>query len=378
MKYKPFGNTGINISCLGFGAMRLPTIIKDGNEIVDEELSIEMFNRAYQKGINYFDSAYFYCGGLSEVVMGKALKPFRNNVYVSTKSPGHLVKKKGDYRRILEEQLTKLDMDYIDFYHFHGIGYENFYETDKNFGWIADAERAKSEGLIKHISFSFHDRPENMIKLVDTGLFESVLCQYNLIDRSNEEAIRYAKSKGLGVAVMGPVGGGRVAGLPREVLESVGLASNNNAELALKFVLSNPDIDCALSGMGSMQMVEENTAAAASDKKLSEEEVASINSLMEKNKKLSELYCTGCSYCMPCPKQVNIPKVFELMNYYKIYGLKNYARNGYREIGTNEWVPGKRADSCINCGVCEEKCPQKIKIRLQLKQSHEALRDGAE
>lgn len=373
MEYKKFGNTGIEISRLGFGCMRFPMTKAGGKDVVDEEKTIEMLLKGYELGINYFDTAYFYCEGLSENTLGKALKGIRDKVYVSTKSPGHLLKKEGDYRRILEEQLAKLDMDYVDFYHFHGIGYEGFLDLDKKTKWLSEAQKAKEEGLIKHISFSFHDKPENMIKLIDLGVFESVLCQYNAIDRSNEEAISYAKSKGLGVVVMGPVGGGRVSGLPKEVAEKLGIKVNSNAELALRFVFSNPDIDCALSGMGNIDMVVENCSTASNINPLSNDEIDAINNMMEENKRLSELYCTGCSYCVPCPQGVNIPHIFKMMNFYKIYGIEEYSRNGYAEIGTNPWVPGKRADACNECGACEKKCPQKIKIREQLKECHKAL-----
>ena len=372
MKYNDFGKTGVKISALGFGCMRLPMVKVNGGEIVDEEKTIPLIHRAIELGVNYFDSAYMYCEGLSENALGKALKGKRDRVIVSTKSPGSVVKKPGDYRATLEEQLKKLDMDYIDFYHFHGIGYDGFFENDRNSNWHKEAIKAKEEGLIKHISFSFHDKPEAMIKLIDTGFFESVLCQYNVIDRSNEAAIAYAKEKGLGVAVMGPLGGGRVSGLPRQIADKLGLKIKASAELGIRFVLSNPNIDCALSGMSSLQMLEENAATASNPEVLSKEEIDGINGMMEENRKLSELYCTGCKYCMPCPSNVNIPYIFSLMNYYKIYGIKEFARDRYN-IEKNAWLKGSRADECVECGICEEKCPQKIKIREQLKESHAAL-----
>jgi|LSQX01.2.fsa_nt_gb predicted aldo/keto reductase-like oxidoreductase len=373
MKYSKFGNTGVQISRLGFGCMRLPMIRVNDTEVVDEDKTVHMLRRAYELGVNYYDTAYFYCENMSENVLGKALKGIRDKVNVSTKCPSHLVKKEGDYRRFLEEQLSRLDMDCVDFYHFHGISYKSFTDIDKKTKWLNEAYKAKEEGLIKHISFSFHDKPENMIKLVDLGVFESVLCQYNIIDRSNEKAIAHAKSKGLGVVIMGPVGGGKVSGLPKDLAKKLGVEVNSNADLALRFVLSNQDIDCALSGMGSIEMVEENCSTASNGDPLSQKEIEAINKMMEENKKLSELYCTGCSYCMPCPEKVNIPHIFSMMNYYKIYGILDFSKNGYAEIGTNQWVEGKRADACIECGICETKCPQKIKIREQLKESHKAL-----
>ena len=377
MRFTTFGSTGIKISALGFGCMRFPMIKVNGRDVVDEDQVAEMIHRAYALGVNYYDSAYFYCNGLSEAALGKALQGFRDQVLVSTKSPGHLLKKPGDFRRILEEQLQRLGTDVIDFYHFHGIGYDKFFAIDKLTNWQSEAFRAREEGLIRQISFSFHDRPENMIKLIDLGLFTSVLCQYNAIDRSNEPSIAYARAAGLGTVVMGPLGGGRVSGLPADVAARLGVQVKSNAELALRFVFANPHIDCALSGMASLAMVEENAAIAARGDPLSQLEVKAINELMAENAKLAQLYCTGCGYCMPCPAQVNIPHTFKMMNIYRIYGIKEYARSGYADIGVNQWLPGKLADACTACGLCETKCPQKLPIRKQLKESHEALASPA-
>lgn len=372
MRYKKFGNTGLDISVLGFGCMRLPMKKIGDKDFVEEDKTIEMIHRAYELGVNYYDSAYFYCGGQSETVLGKALKGIRDKVIVSTKSPGHLVKKPGDYTRILEEQLKKLDMDFIDFYHFHGIGFDNFHKTDDASGWLKEAHRAKEQGMIKHISFSFHDKPESIAKLVDLGLFESMLCQYNAIDKSNADGMAYASKKGLGVVVMGPLGGGKVSGMPKETAEKLGISVKSSAELALRFVLSNNDIDCALSGMGSLQMVEENAATASNEAPLSDMEIKAIDSMMAENEKLANLYCTGCGYCVPCPAGVNIPHIFKAMNYYSVYNTVEYAVGEYAGIG-GQWIPGRNASACTECGICETRCPQKLKIREQLKESHKVL-----
>lgn len=373
MRYKPFGKTGLMISALGFGGMRFPMVKIGQEERVDEEQVGLMIRRAYELGVNYFDSAYFYCKGQSEAALGKALKGIRDKVLVSTKSPGHLLHKPGDCRRILDEQLQRLDMPFIDFYHFHGIGYDNFHETDQRTGWIKDILRAREEGLVRHVSFSFHDQPPALARLVDLGLFESVLCQYNALDRSNESGLAHARSRGLGTVVMGPLGGGRVSGLPPSVAATLGIQARSSAELALRFVFANPNIDCALSGMETVAMVEENAAMAASGDPLGESERAALNAMMEENRKLSDLYCTGCSYCLPCPAQVNIPHIFRMMNYKRIYQLDEFSRKGYASIGVDPWIPGTQADACTECGACEAKCPQKLPIRQQLKESHRAL-----
>ncbi len=373
MQYREFGSTGIRISALGFGAMRLPEIEENGTYRVDEERALAVITRAFELGVNYIDTAYGYCHGNSEIVVGKALKGWRDKVYLSTKIPTWLVKDRGDYRRFLEEQLRKLDVDYIDFYHFHALNQERWENYVLKYNLLDEAQKAKEEGLIKHISFSFHDRPEVLKQLVDVGIFSSLLCQYNLLDRVNEEAIAYAQKKGVGVVVMGPVAGGRLAASSPVIQRLLEGRTVSTPELALRFVLANKNVSCALSGMNTIEMVEQNAAAASLDTPLTEEELERINKAMEENQRLADLYCTGCDYCMPCPNGVNIPLNFRLMNYHRVYGLTEYAREQYKKIGTVEELKGKRAEDCIECGICETKCPQKIEIRKQLRETAAAL-----
>ncbi len=368
MKYRKFGNTGVMVSALGFGTMRLPEYEKNGTRIVNEEKSIEILHRAFDLGVNYIDSAYGYCGGKSEIIAGKALKGYRDQVYVSTKSPIMSITKKSDYRRILEEQLKKLDVESIDFYHFHSLNKNLWENTVLKFNLIEDAQRAKEEGLIKHISFSFHDKPEVLIQLIDTGLFETLLCQYNLLYQANKDAIAYANKKGVGVAIMGPIAGGRLASRSEIIEKSLGGKAKSTAEVALRFVLSNPNVSVALSGMNSIEMVEENAAVASLDNPLSDEEINRINEILEENRKLAELYCTGCEYCLPCPNGIQIPRIFTILNYYKVYGLKDYAKKEFAKVGKEESYGSSPLD-CAECGNCEEKCPQNIKIREKLKEA---------
>jgi len=369
MKYREFGNTGVKISVLGFGAMRLPMLKENGKMIIDEDKAIAMLRRAYDGGVNYFDTAYMYCDGQSEGIVGKALKDIRDKVYISTKYPNWSRGEKDDYRKTLEEQMKRLDVTYVDFYHFHGLNYKGYEESLIGKGLLGEAIKAKNEGLIKHISFSFHDHPDALKKLVDTGDFETVLCQYNFLDRSNEDAIAYAKQKGMGVVVMGPVAGGRIAGMDPEFAGKAGIKVSSNAELAMRFVFANKNVDCALSGMSTIEMVDENVVTSSlADNPLSEKDLDSLEKLMNEYKRLSELYCTGCNYCMPCPNDVNIPFIFSQMNNYRIYGLKDLAKSEYERIGKENGISGEKADKCIECGICETKCPQKIEIIRQLKE----------
>lgn len=376
MQYKPFGNTGLQISALGFGAMRLPMQWsedgKEGHVCTDE--AVAMLRHAFEKGVNYVDTAWFYNEGESEVAVGKALKDgWREKVTLSSKLPVGLVKKREDGFGFLEKQLERLDADCIDIYHLHGISKDQMENIVDRFHLIDDMLKAKDQGLIKHLSFSFHDKPEEMIPIIDRGCFSSVLCQYNLLDRANEESIAYAKSKGLGVVVMGPVAGGRLRSSSEALEKAVSGRAISTPELALRFVLSNPSVDCALSGMETMQMVDENVRVASDATALTVDEKVAIDQTAKELARLSELYCTGCEYCMPCPQEVCISKCFEFMNYDQVYGLKEIARERYAQIGKPWIAKGKDASHCIECGACEKKCPQKIPIIEQLKKTHAAL-----
>ncbi|MCL2372339.1 MAG: aldo/keto reductase [Defluviitaleaceae bacterium] len=374
MVYKSFGNTGIKVSALGFGAMRLP-MTGENNSQIDEELAIPLMRRAFQLGVNYIDTAPYYCEALSEVAVGKAIKDCRDQVYLSTKNPIQN-DSAADWMGRLESSLKKLDTDYIDFYHFWGINQKSFrhWETLTD-GPLQAAQRAKDQGLIRHLSFSYHDKAENLRYIVDSGHFESVLIQYNLIDRSNEENLAYAKEKGLGVVVMGPVGGGRL-GAPSDVIR--GLLKEkpaSSAEMAMRFVFANPNVDISLSGMQNLAQLEENAAIAARGGQLTPAELTQVIAMMEENKKLAELYCTSCDYCKPCPQEINIPLLFNTMNTHRVYGLTDHAKSNYAIIraGTNQWLKSAKIEACTECGVCETKCPQKLPIIKQLKETHEVL-----
>jgi uncharacterized protein len=377
MIYKPFGQTGIRLSALGFGAMRLPM---ENENRVDDAKAVPLMQRAFELGVNYVDTAPYYCGKDSERAVGLALKGWRDKVYLSTKNP-ETNSNGAKWRKNLENSLKKLDTDYIDFYHLWGIGLDNFRKMEQEGGPIGEAKKALEEGLIKHLCFSFHDKPDNMLPILDSGYFTSVLCQYNLLDRGNEAAIAHAKEKGLGVIIMGPVGGGRL-GAPSDIVRGlIQTEIKSSAEMALRFVLANPNVNIALSGMENVQMLEENVKVASIGGQLTETELEQVKAMLDENKRLMDLYCTGCNYCMPCPQKINIPFLFRLMNYHRVYQLTDYAKAEYRKttIPLDErkqpWDKdnGLDASHCIECGACEKKCPQKLKIIQQLKETRKAL-----
>lgn len=371
MIYRKFGSTGKEISSLGFGCMRLPEFEKDGQWFIDEEKAIPMLHKAYENGVNYFDTAPYYLHSNSEATVGKAFKGIRDKVMLSTKIPLEEANVSGDYRRVLEKSLKKMDTEYIDFYHFWGIDKAGFDDKVMGLGLIKEALKAKEEGLIRHISFSFHDKPEYIKYIIDKAeVMETMLVQYNLLDRNNEEMINYAASKGLGVVIMGPVGGGRLAAPTNLSTKLTGKSAIATYELAFKFVLGNPGVSCALSGMGSMEMVDKNLAIAGEENPLTEEEWKQLGLAVDQLKKFSDLYCTGCEYCQPCPMDIKIPQIFNMFTYHNVYGLTDHAKNEMKDYLNKG---GKTISDCIDCGNCESKCPQKLEIRKQLKRVEEIL-----
>ncbi|GAB4296457.1 MAG: aldo/keto reductase [Myxococcota bacterium] len=373
MIYRELGRTGEKVSRLGLGAMRLKLLPSQKLSEIDVGETERLVNYCYEQGINYFDTAWMYHGGESERVVGRLIKPFRKEIYLSTKSPGYKIKKRGDFRRIFEEQLKKLETDYLDFYFLHGISWESSEEVRRRDDWFEGIQKLKEEGLVKHICFSFHGEEGDIERLVDTGIFEAMLVQYNILDRKNRRAMKYAKEKGLGVLVMSPVGGGRIADFSAATMEKFGFDHRKRVELAFRFVFANCDVDCALSGMSTAEMARENIGYLMNTEPLSSEEGEGIERVAGELEKLAGLYCTGCNYCMPCPEEVNIPEIFAQVNNYRIYGMRDYARKQYSDIGVHPWMPGAKADMCTSCGECLEKCPQKLDIPDELKKAREML-----
>jgi len=364
VRYRALGKTGFQVSALGFGAMRLP--MRDDR--VDEELAVPIVRRALELGVNYVDSAWGYCNGTSEIAVGRAIAGWpRNRVYLSTKQPVRSPEDVAQWRSRLETQLLRLNTSYIDIYNCHNLQWADFLAyVAPNGGVLEQARRAQVEGLIRHFSLSCHDSPENMRRFIDTGEFASMTLQYNLLDRANAEVIAHAHEQGVGIAVMGPVGGGRLA-MPPSVLERYapdGGTIGSMPELALRFVLANPGVSVALSGMNTLEQVEENVATAGAVRPLEASEQRRIDAALDAVKREADLYCTGCGYCVPCPNEVKIPDNFKLMGYYRLYELPEYARRQYAWMVSR----GGAASQCKECHECEAKCPQGLPIVERLRE----------
>ena len=270
--------------------MRLPM---EGDR-VNRELAIPMIHRAFEAGVNYIDTAAGYCHGDGQRAVGEALRGWRDSVIVSTKNP-YYGEDEREWWQNLENSIERLQVAHIDIYNTHGVNKERFEEAvvPRVSKWMA---RAREQGLIRHISTSFHDKNEVLRMIVDSGLYESITLQYNMLDRQLEDGIAYAHERKVGVVVMGPVGGGRLGSSSDEFSRLVP-DIDRIPELALRFVLSNHNVAVALSGMSAIEQVEENLAVASDGRTLSEDDVRIINEHVDRLKNMADAYCTGCTDC---------------------------------------------------------------------------------
>lgn len=368
MQYRKLGKTEDKVSILGMGCMRFPKVRRDGKEYVDLEMAESLLVRAYEKGINYYDCAPAYCDRKCEQIVGKTVRPFRKNIMLSSKIPLQEVKKPEDYRYWLERSLNHMQTDYLDNYLFWGINRELFEKVIEPFDLLTEGQRAKEEGLVRRIALSVHDLPENICYMLERaekyGMgFDMILCQYNLLDRKNSEVLTFAKEHGIGTMVMGPVAGGRLA-WPSVLSQKMGEKEQiPTSELALRYVMENQNVDCTLSGMSSLEMIDENTAVADEIGHTPGEFQERMEGAAKKLEELARLYCTGCGYCQPCPANIEIGKLLYLVNCDRVYGLHGYAKKEFEKYSEKNGVP---SEVCLNCGQCEEKCPQGLKIRKEL------------
>jgi predicted aldo/keto reductase-like oxidoreductase len=367
MKQRNFGKLDWKVSALGFGSMRLPIVGNDASKINEPE-AIRMIRYAFDNGVNYIDTAYVYHRGTSEVLVGKALQDgYRKKVKLATKMPTWLVKSQEDMDKYLDEQLKKLNTQYVDFYLLHGLDNERWSKlTDlKVLDWL---EKKKEEGKIKHLGFSFHDEYASFKKIIDS-YDRWTLCQihYNYVDshyQAGMRGLKYAASKGLAVVIMEPIAGGRLAIKPPQEIQAIWDKAEKRrtpAEWALQWLWNQPQVSVVLSGMSTMEQVVENVRSAghSGPSSLSEKDLRLINLVAKKYKRYGYVGCTGCRYCQPCPEGVNIPKIISLYNEYFMKDRNDEIKKKYWEHIT----PESQAKRCARCGKCEELCPQKLPVR---------------
>jgi len=376
MQYRTFGRLDWKASALGFGAMRLPTIDGDCARI-DEAEATRMIRFAINQGVNYVDTAYPYHEEMSEPFLGRALQDgYRQRIRLATKLPCWHVESAEDFDRYLDEQLTRLQTDHIDFYLLHGLNTESWTKV-RDLGVLRWAEKAIADGRFRHLGFSFHDRLEVFKEIVDASdLWLFCQIQYNFMDiehQAGTEGLEYAASKGLAVVVMEPLRGGLLArNTPPAVQEIWDRAPRQRtaADWALQWVWNHPEVSVVLSGMSTMEQVEQNIASASQSGPgtLTDAELAFFDRVRGVYRELARIPCTDCRYCLPCASGVNTPRVFEIYNEAKMYGDEEAGRGAYTWLDEKE-----RAHLCVECGECLEKCPQQIEIPDWLAKAHGLL-----
>ncbi|WP_303861276.1 aldo/keto reductase [Alkalibaculum bacchi] len=365
------------VSQLGFGCMRFPTLDNDPKQI-DKEKSSAMLKEAIDKGVNYLDTAWPYHGEMSELFVGEFLKEnnLREEIYLTTKSPVWLCKTYDDFGLYLDKQLKKLQTNYIDFYLLHALDAGRWQKLKEQN--IEDfIIEAKGSGKVKHLGFSFHDSLDLFKEICDSNLFDFCQIQLNYMDvnyQAGLEGLQYAHSKGIPVIIMEPLKGGKLAfkieGALKEIWDKHDVQASP-AQLALKFLYNLPEVNLILSGMSTMEQVLENidTSSTANIGDLSSEEETLIKDIKKYIEEKTKVNCTACKYCIDCPQQIPIYDVFEIINDAHMYDDWDYSKKKYSQISQD-----KRANNCIECGNCEDQCPQHIDIIEALKKCHEELR----
>jgi len=376
MQYRSFGKLDWKPSALGFGAMRLPTIGDDTSKI-DEPLATKMIRTAIDGGVNYVDTAWPYHREQSEPLVGRSLQDgYRERVKLATKMPVWLTETRDDFDKYLDEQLTRLQTAHIDFYLLHALN-KTVWPKVRDLGVLDWAEGAVADGRIGHLGFSFHDDLAVFKEIVDA--YDWTFCQimYNYMDiafQAGREGLQYAAAKGLAVVIMEPLRGGHLTQPAPEQVAKLWAefdTKRTQADWALQWLWNQPEVSLCLSGMTALQHVEENLVSAdqAQVGSLSSDELALIDRVREAYRELSPIPCTNCKYCQPCPSGVSIPRIFSIYNDRNMYGDMPQARLRYNRFMKAE----ERADNCVECGNCEEACPQQIEIIDWLKKVHAEL-----
>ncbi len=375
MKYRTdrYGNP---ISQLGYGCMRFT---RKGSSIDYAKAEKEVMY-AVKKGVNYFDTAYIYPG--SEECIGRifAENHIRDQVYIATKLPQYMMRSRKAIDKTFAEELKRLRTDYIDYYLMHMFTDYVEWENLKKLGiedWIKEH---KADGSIHNIGFSYHGNTENFLKILDAYDWDFCQIQYNYLDEHSQagrEGLKRAAEKGIPVIIMEPLRGGKLVNLPSKamtLLEESGKGWSS-AELGLRWLWDQPEVTCVLSGMNSPKMIVENIriASKAEPGQFTEEDFALVDQVKTIIREREKVPCTGCRYCMPCPKGVDIPTNFYYYNLMYLEEKKGRARFEFaRNMGLQK--EPAFASQCIGCGKCEQHCPQHISIREKLKEADRELR----
>jgi len=375
MEYRLFGNTGVEVSILGFGMMRLPILNNDPGQI-DKAEATRMVRMAIDQGVNYIDTAYGYHKGQSEHFTREALGDgYRDKVFLATKMPTYLVKEKADFERFFQEQKTKLGTDRIDMYLLHTLNQKRW-DLINGLDVLEFLEEKRKAGEIRFFGFSFHDDYPAFESIVNTYDWDFCQIQFNYMDtevQAGLRGLRLAHAKGMALIVMEPIKGGKLANPSPEIRRILSEAQPtwSPAEWALRWVANFPEVSLILSGMSTMAQAQENVKVANQMKAntFAQKENEAIKKAVEAFQSYRQIPCTECGYCQPCPEGVAIPDIFSLYNEGKMFGVMETAITQYRTLFSSK----HKADRCVACGKCETLCPQGLPIIDLLKQCHEAL-----
>ncbi len=377
MLYRKLTKNGEEVSLLGYGCMRLPS--KRG--VIDRELAHEQMKLAFDSGVNYYDTAYFYHAGKSEGVLGEFVKKYnlRDKIYIADKLPFALTNRQQGITNIFNTQLKRLGTDYIDFYLMHALASFDNWKRLKELGIIEFIAEKKKSGVIKNIGFSFHGKQEEFLKIIEDYDWDFCQIQYNYLDvnyQAGKVGLDRAKELGIGVVVMEPLRGGALASKAPEAVYDLlkqKEGNSNPAYWALRFVMNHEGVGTVLSGMNVTEHIKQNieVASTTTENCMTAEEHAVIEEITAIYKDLMKVPCTGCNYCMPCPAGIEIPSIFSQYNSKYFFGKSLSKELEYiaKSVGI---IGGKKmgANVCLSCGKCVAKCPQFIDIPTKLKEAH--------
>ncbi|HAV89847.1 MAG TPA: aldo/keto reductase [Eubacterium sp.] len=375
MQYREDKN-GEKLSILGYGCMRFT---KKGNSIDIDKAEKEIME-AYNQGVNYYDTAYIYSG--SEAALGEIVDKnnIRDKIKIATKLPQYLIGNGKGLDKYFNEELSRLKTDYVDYYLMHHLTDVVMWEKLKAVGILEWIEKKKKEGSIRNIGFSYHGNSENFITILEDYNWDFCQIQYNYMDEVTQAGViglKAAAKKGIPVVIMEPLRGGKLVNMLPEKAKK--LIDNNErgwsaAEWAFRWLYNQPEVTVVLSGMNSIEMVKENcrVASDSGEGNLNESDLKLLEEIKRLIKEKEKVGCTGCRYCMPCPKGVDIPGIFACYNTMYIEN-KNSGRFQFAQTVGLTKEPAF-ATQCIECGKCETHCPQNISIREKLKEADKALR----
>ena len=378
MEMRQWEQSGLKTSIFGIGCMRLPLQAGQTDSArIDEAKAIRMIRAGIDGGVTYIDTAYPYHGGNSELVVGKALQDgYRERVFLATKLPVWEVKSADDFDRLLNQQLEKLQTDHVDFYLLHAL-HQGTWGKVRDLGVLEFLDRAKADGRIRYAAFSFHDQLPLFKEIIDSYAWDMCQIQLNILDvdyQAGLAGLEYAAARGIGVVVMEPLRGGALAAhVPADIQAVWDEASEQRSgvDWAFRWLANRPEVKVILSGVSTMDQLQDNLRIFADTKPgcLTAEDEARVDRVRALYQSKIQVDCTGCEYCLPCPSGVAIPAVFRAYN--QAFMIEDLAsgQSSYAWLVKNH----EDASLCVECGACEQVCPQHIPIIEKLKDAHAYL-----